>query len=343
MKRRPFNLTVAVVAMIFILACSTVTGVPATQTPDPAYTESASTSVPTALSTATSTPLGVTTQTFITDATQLSGFAPGQETTQLINDRYGQHYYRQPDLPLSDFPNMTVPLSGITYEVRPVYVNVTYPGCSSNMVTGTPCSVWANGNHAFVYGYVNQWQPASDIASQWPLNAGEKLLFERMDDTYLYAKTASYGDMYTFVLSQISLTPPTANLTSGDGTEQYYWWEVPVYAPWGPLDTNLVEPGKIYTTFSYGMDNNFVTLMVCTDAQTFITQAVVPPPGTNCHYEGRDDYLPARILAVVTNGGLWLGYADGSTGLAFGTHTWHFQPGFYAVNGLPYPGGALGQ
>lgn len=342
MKRNSLTLPVVVLMLVISLACSTVTGT-GTQ---PAQTDGASATetFPTAteLPTNTPTPLGVTTQTFITDGTQIASFAPGQETTQVINDRYGQHFYRQPDLPYSDFPDMTTPLSGITYEVRPVYVHVTFPGCSSTMTPGTECSVWANGNHAFVYGYANQWQPEADIADQWPLNAGEKLLFERMDATYLYARTADTNDMFTFVLSQISLTPPGTNLVSHDGTEKYFWWEVPVFAPWGPLDTNLVETGKVYTVFSYGMDTNFVSLMVCADAQTYIAQAV-PPPGTNCHYEGRDDYLPARILAVVPNMGLWLEYSDGTVGLAWSAHTWHFQPGFYAVNGLPYPGGALGQ
>jgi len=348
MKPRTWKLlSAAMVGILLILACGNPYTGPATQTPLPTYTQPAGEATQaltaTQLPTTTPTPLGVTTQTFITDATQLSSYAPGQETAQIINDRYGQHYYRQPGLPFTDFPNMAAPLSGTTYEVRPVYVDVTQPGCNSTMAVGTPCSVWANGNHAFIHGYANQWQAEADIADQWPLIAGEKLLFERMDDTYLYAKTADFGDMYTFVLSAISLTPPAANLISGDGTEQYYWWEVPVYAPWGPLDTNLIETGKVYTVFSYGMAQNFVSLMACTDAQTYIAQATVPPPGTTCHYEGRDDYLPARVLAVVTNSGLWVEYADGTVGFAFNTHTWHFQPGFYDVNHLSYPGGALGQ
>lgn len=341
--KKPIVITLLILALLVTLACNALTGGGSQPTePAQANTEPAGT-LPTEVSTATSTPLGVTTQTFITDATQLSSYAPGQETTQLINDRYGQHYYRQPDLPYTEFPDMTTPLSGTTYEVRPVYVNVTLPGCSSTMAAGTPCSVWANGNHAYVYGYANQWQPKADVADQWPIDAGAELLFERMDDTYLYAKTASYGDMYTFVLSTISLTPPAANLTSADGTEKYYWWQVPVYAPWGPLDTNLIELNKIYTVFSYGQDHNFVSLEVCPDAQTFIAQKTPPFPGSGCHNEGRDDYLPAKVLGVVTNAGLWLEFADGTVGFAFGTHAWHFQPGFYAVNGLPYPGGALGQ
>jgi|GEM_PF-5382173 len=291
----------------------------------------------------TATPLGVTTETFIHDPAALSEFAPGQETTQLINDRYGSHYYRQPDLPLTEFPNMSVPLTGTTYEVRPVYVHTTLPGCASTMVAGTPCTVWSTGNHAYVMAYANQWQAAADEKDQWPLDAGEALLFERMDETYLYAKTADTGDMFTFVLSQISLTPPASNLTSGDGTEQYYWWEVPVYAPWGPLDTNLVQIGGIYTAFSYGVDHNFVAIQVSTDPETYATQGVPPPPDAVSHWTAKDDYLPARILGVVPNVGLWLEYADGTVGIAYNTHTWHFQPGFYAVNGLPYPGGALGQ
>lgn len=345
MSNRSLALISAALAMVLIIfACRTPAPTQSAQSALPSEAAATdATQTATAVPTITPTPLGVTTQTFITDATQLASFTPGQETTQLVNDMYGQHYYRQPDLPYSEFPDMTTPLSGVTYEVRPVYVNVTLPGCTNTMTAGTPCSVWAIGNHAFVYGYANQWQPEADVADQWPLDAGTELLFERMDDTYLYAKTASYGDMYTFILSTISLTPPGANLVSHDGTEKYYWWEVPVYAPWGPLDTNLVETGKVYTTFSYGQDHNFISLEVCPDAQTYIAQATPPFPGSGCHIEGRDDYQPARILGVVTSAGLWLEFADGTVGFAFGTHTWHFQPGFYEVNGLDYPGGALGQ
>ncbi len=331
-------------ALAIILACTPSLAAPTAVAPaeDAIATESLTEAAPTVTLTITPTPLGVTTETFLHDATQIAGFAPGTDTTQVINDRYGTHFYVQPEPPLDEFPDMTQPKSGKTYEVRPTYVNVTLPGCASTMTSGTTCSVWSTGNHAYVYGYANQWQAQADTKDRLILDAGMSLLFERMDATYLYAKTADFGDMFTFVLSEISLTPPASNLTGGDG-QLYYWWETPVYAGWGPLDTNLVEINKIYNVFSYGTDHNFTELQVCAEADTFAQQGLPPFPDSDCVWDARDDYLPARILGIVPGAGLWLEYADGVKGFGFQTNTWHFQPGFYQVNSLPYPGGALGQ
>lgn len=341
MKPRTWKiLSAALAGILLILACGNPYNGPAASTPLPTGTSldnatGAVTTTPTPLLSTLSTATLSISSLATPNATQLAILLPGQGTGQMVKDAYGEHEYLQPAPPLDSFPTMNMPLTGPTYEKRPVYVDVSLPGCTSTMAVGTACSVWAVGNHAFITAYTNQWQPNPRTDQQMPLSAGIPLEFERMDGSYLFAKLTETDDQLTFRLSEISLTAPAANYTSQDGAEKIYWWTVQVYAPWGPLDRNQVQVGKIYTWFSYFLNTQYNMVMVCENAEALIAQGKMPE-GV-CYFKGMDDFLPAKVRLVFENTGIWLEFSDGTVGFAFNGYPWHFQDGFWARHGLPYP------
>jgi len=187
---------------------------------------------------------------------------------------------------------------------RPIRVSTESPSCPQP-VQNQSCGIWANGNHAFVTAYANQWTASAEFNDSFPIDAGSTVTFDHADSAYVYVLD-SWGEKITFKSSEVTFTAPTPNVPG----KQIYYWTVPVLNDWGAAMRSDTVPGT-YPCYSYGLEIQFSQYEFYENADALMATGT-NPTGHPSAYVGKDDFVSCQVLQVVKNnedgsiGGAWV-------------------------------------